>query len=163
MYGYARGSGYPLVTFENDTAPLTIMSLRVFPSAAAYLAIPPDGRAQMDVALSGAAPDITFALATLTGNTVSAPIVADSSLRVTAATAGVNQLLVVVANTAQSGASEKPSLCAGAPDEVDACLAQFAPPKAPSQAGGGCDVSGRGTAPQLWFLGLLLLACRRLR
>jgi hypothetical protein len=168
MYGYARGSGYTLVTFEADAAPLTILSLRVFPSAMAYLAIPPAGRAQMEVSLVGTAPDARMAIAVRTGNVISAPILADDMQHASAATDGADELLVVVANTAQMGESEKPALCAGDADETAACVKQLtpAPPVVMGMSSSGCDVprsgrtevGGNAQVPSL-FIVLLLGVC----
>jgi hypothetical protein len=158
--GYARGSGYTLVTFEADTAPLTIQSLRVFPSAIAYLAIPPQGRTHMNVGLVGAGADIKLALATRTGNVISAPSFADDANAGTDVdTSTADDLIVVVANTAQSGESQKPGLCAGDAAERDACKAQLAPPPPPSMTN-GCDIGGAGGF-RWWMLLLGAGACLR--
>lgn len=166
MRGYARGSGYPLVRMEAETAPLAVMSLRVFASAVSYLAIPPSGRAQMDVALVGAGAPLKLAVATRKGNLVSDPILADQSLRVSADTSGADELIVVVANTAQSGESLKPGLCAGDPSEVDSCRAQFTPDMGtamPGGSSGGCSHGGASARLQLWVLLLLVVPLRRKR
>jgi hypothetical protein len=161
-FGYARASGFPLVNIEAQSAPLTIMSLRVFPSATAYLGIPPAGRAQMDVSLVNGDASLRLALAVRRGNTVEEPILADASLRATANTDGADELLVVVANTAQSGESSKPGLCAGDTAEVDACRVQLgATTPMMTQPSGGCAVGGHANTFPLWFLVAVLLVRRR--
>ncbi len=167
MLGYARGSGYTLVTSEADPAPLTIMSLRIFPAASNYFALPPAGRANMDVSLVPApgvdSSALRLALSVLRGNMLSDPILADASLRASAATDGADQLFVVVADTAESGESLRPGLCAGDPSEVDACRAQLgAGPAdmgtAPPGSGGGCSFASASPNVTPALLVVLLLA-----
>jgi hypothetical protein len=160
-YGYARGAGYTLVKFEADVAPLSVASLRVFSSAMAYLAIPPAGRTQMDVALATTDPNLRLAIAVRRGNVISEPVLAGSTLRASAVTDGADELLVVVANTAQTGESSKPGLCAGDSAEVDGCLAALGPQPTPMPmaSSGGCDVGGRAPRFPLWFLMLALVYC----
>lgn len=161
MEGYARGSGYPIIKMESDTAPLSITQLRVFASAIAYFEIPPAGRASMEVALVGGDPALKLALATRKGNVVSSPILADDSLRATADTSSADELLIAVVNTAQSGESLKPNFCAGDPSEVNDCIAQFAPDMGMAKgngSSGGCDLSAAPVTAPLPLLLFMLVA-----
>jgi hypothetical protein len=169
MLAYAHASDYPLVKIETDPAPLSITSLRIFASAINYYAIAPAGRATMDASLvvpagvDGSA--LRLAIAVRRGTAVSAPVLADASLRASAATDGATELLVVVANTAQSGESLKPGVCVGDPNEVDACRAQLG--AAPPDMGmggahhGGCTYSGTPNSVPLSVFLIITIAFLR--
>jgi len=168
---YAAGAGYPLLTVEAGTFPVNTPSLRVFESATSYLAVPVSGRTTVTTSLvmpagSDGSP-LRFAVALRKGNVVSAPVVADFTLPIIVDSTGADEVLIVVSNTAQSGESLKPGLCAGSSDEVDACRVQLGamplsmaptPPKKD-----GCNATGGtpGVDSVLWVAGLIAWRRRR--
>jgi hypothetical protein len=153
MHGYARGSGYPLVRIDPGQLPLSVPSLRVFPAAAVYTALPPGGRKQVVASLVTTvdASSLRLALAVRRGDVVEVPVVAAAgSLDATADTDGADEVILLVANTAQAGESQRPTVCAGDADEVDACrvaagAAPLEPAPTPEPAkSGGCSTTGTG-------------------
>lgn len=168
---WARGQGYPLVKMEPGTAPLSIASLRVFPASTAYLAVPPAGRSTFATSLAVPAgvdgSPLRLALAVRRGDVVSEPTLADATLAAEVDAAGADEVIVVVVNTARSGESLRPGVCAGAPDEVAACLAELGAPveMMPAEMG-GCTFtpasrSASATAITFVLLALALALLRR--
>ena len=167
-HGYARGSGYPLVRIDPGTLPLSIPSLRVFSSSASYTAVAPAARKQLTASLvtGDGASALRLALAVRRGNTIEAPVVAEASLDATVSCDGADEVIVLVVNTAQTGESQKPTVCAGDADEVDACRVQAgaaplkpAPTPEPMKSGGCSTASGPApvTAGGPIALGLLVV------
>jgi hypothetical protein len=131
---YARGSGYALAKMTLGTLPYRDDTLRVYESSAQYVKVDPAGRGQIGVYVKSAmdlAP-MKVGLATRTGNKVSdlfpvAP--AESGTLQTIAATGVDEVIVMVVNTAVTGESLRGSLCIGSP--------------VPAAAGAGHDLRRR--------------------
>jgi hypothetical protein len=172
-HGYAAGKGYPLVTIEAGTLPVTTPSLRVFEASTSYLALPTSGRASVLASLVPVAGDevLRFAVAVRRGNVVATPVVADITQPITVDTSGADEVIVLVANTAQTGESRKPGLCVGNSDEVDACRVQLGaapltpvvPPKKEGCSAVPGSADGTSGARVLLLLFLAVCALRTLR
>jgi len=149
--GYASGAGYPAVAMEPVSAPHTDV-LRVFYASSQYVRAAPEGRQAMTAALATPddALDLVDGLALLTvtrkGN-VLGDVKRTGDPRAGGApldTADADDFITIIVNTATSGASKKPTLCVGSPEEVEACKQAVMGGGGSGGAGGGSGVGGSG-------------------
>ncbi|MBN2362327.1 MAG: hypothetical protein JXR83_22935, partial [Deltaproteobacteria bacterium] len=177
--GYAAGADYPAVTLQwRDLLPHSEL-LRAYSMSAQYFSGQLDGRAQVTAGFAAAGDwsDLRVAIVLERGDERSAPVWIDdlAAEHPRAVDAdGCDRAIAVVVNTATSGASARPTICLGSPDEVHACRFAGAadagpqPDSGPAADGGdpacGCASASPGAlAPAVWLLAALALARRRWR
>ncbi|NUP06076.1 MAG: hypothetical protein HOW73_08460 [Polyangiaceae bacterium] len=141
---YADGADYPRVLIDDVEAPYTDDAMRVYHASTQYLAMSPGGRAAMTAVLVPPAdnPDAADGLRLLIGverdEAVELVEVADPTVTAEPIdTQGASRFVVTVVNTATGGDSKKPALCAGTPEEVDACRASLGSGEGGAGGGGG--------------------------
>jgi hypothetical protein len=137
---YARGQVYPRVRIDDVATPFEDPRLRVYHASSHYFGLEPSGRSAMTAALvpengdPASVEGLTLLLATQTGAKVGGPVDVTSE-RATIDTSAADRLVVFVVNAATGGQSKRPGLCAGTPEEVEACVASL---------GGGVGAGGGG-------------------
>ena len=142
---YADGARYPRVTMEPVDPPFEEDRLRVYHASAQYFDVAIVNRNEMTAALlphpdrPDALDDLVLLLAVQRDRRWQIATQVDDISAGTQAvdTAHANRFVVVVVNTARTGSSRKPSLCAGTPDEVAACRSNLLP-----EADGGVSDAG---------------------
>jgi hypothetical protein len=157
---YARGSGYPSVAMETVTLPYQSAALRLFYASTQYVVGAVSGRTRVSAELVGddlAGVRLLLATRDADGYYDVVEAAPGTDLAVGAAT----QVVAAVINTNQSGASKRPALCLGSPDEVRACVAALRP-AAPAPSGEPDDGCTAAAAQPLLAL-LFLLRRRRAR
>lgn len=140
---YARGQVYPRVRIDDVGAPYENARLRVYHASSHYFGLAPSGRATMTAALVPENGDpasiegLTLLLATREGAEVTGLVELSDAAndRTTIDTSAADRLVVFVVNTTTGGESKRPGLCAGTPEEVEACVASL---------GGGTGAGGGG-------------------
>lgn len=151
---YARGAGYPAVKMTGVQAFYRDDTLRLFTASTQYLRMAPGNRTKM-TAVVNSMQDIgplRLSISTRVGTKVGKPVPIDSLAAgplATVDTGNIDEVTVILVNTAQSGDSIRGTVCVGSPEEVEACR-----PVAPDMAmapdlgmgmmsmGGGCAVGG---------------------
>lgn len=172
--GYEAASTYAELNYEDGAVPTVDDRMRAFyASARTYRAVT-DAAGDKRVALAGDADDLE-GLRLVVGVREALALTdvqaGADTVDITTGSQGAH-LHIAVVNTALSGSSKKPALCAGTPDAVAACVAAHtggAPDAGPSGDGGpdapeqpGCNQAGPG--PFVGLAGLLLAwAARRQR
>lgn len=184
---YEFGALYPRTRREPLAFPAEETGLRIFHASVQTYELEASGRQTVEFALvdlpetteDETADLIVLGASRVAGDWVFFPDVtgsepADASITLDAA--GTSELLALVINVERTGASKRPGLCAGSPEEVVACLDRLDPPVCapPEDCGGGgggdpdpkgcgCDSSESeaGGLGLSLLLGLLALAGRR--
>ncbi|MDF1564440.1 MAG: hypothetical protein P1V51_15455 [Deltaproteobacteria bacterium] len=180
---YAKGADYPRTKREPLAFPAEDPSLRLFHASVKTFELQAAGRQTVDFALVDlpeTAEDETAGLIVIGASRVAGEWVffadgedgAAADGRITLDATGTSELLAMVINVERTGASKRPGLCAGSPEEVLACLERLDPPpvcEPPEDCGGGgggdpdpkgCGCTalrGPGVDPSGPALGLLLL------
>ena len=135
--------------------------LRLFHAASQYVAGPVAGRGTIRAELVGADADLAdVRLLLVARDSSDYREVASSTASVETDATGANQVVAVVVNVAEGGASRRPVLCFGSPQEVSACREALVPGSDAAPAKKNQDDGCSAAAPQLLVALWVLLKYR---
>jgi hypothetical protein len=130
---FANADSYERVARDVETLPFEDDRLRVYPASMQVWSAAPAGRARVEVALptedAAELEGMRVILATREGDRVRSLVVEGTAGGIS--TDGVDEVIVVVANTLRAGESQRPGLCIGDSAEVAACIGRIAPAPEP--------------------------------
>ncbi len=139
---FVNADSYEKVARDVETLPFEDDRLRVYSVSMQVWSAAPAGRARVEVALptedAGELEGMRVILATREGDRVRSLVVEGTAGGI--ATDGVDEVIVVVANTLRAGQSQRPGLCIGDEAEVAACVARIAPVVEPGPEAVEADV-----------------------
>jgi len=149
---YAEGRRYPQVALELQAPLPWTGDFRLFHLASRYVSLRTGGRTQVAAALLGGDPgQLQLTLLALQpggrpGELRAGDPLAPQGTLLTLDTTGAERVLLLASNTSIDGQSVRPPICAGSPEEVEACLDALAPPDVDGGSGPDATDAGAGAA-----------------
>ncbi len=145
---YAKGAAYPKVASLAAKLPYRDDDLRVFYASSQYLRFAPEGRAEVAVVVAPKtdASGLRLGMVARKGKQFGEWVWLSAPMQLplwTVDTKGMDEVFVLVVNTAQGGESARGSLCVGSPEEAAKCLPAAPQPDATS---GNAAADGGGTS-----------------